>query len=349
MKKILSLFLALFFCSSAFAEPFKQIIFFGDSLSDNGNLHRILKVVPKSAPYYLGRFSNGPTWAEDLYQYYYDKYYIDGENYCYGGATSIVHKNKAGNQMSPFTLQIELDSYLLHSMSVDKSKVLYAIWIGANDYLYETTPEVDALTQSVVDKISWAITTLINQGATKFLIMNLPDMGETPYARSSHLEDRLHSLTVMHNTKLHDKINELKKAYPSVKFVSVDVYSSFNDLIANPEKYNQLYKKSIKEVSEACLIQTSNNQMTKIDLNNQLKKAFEKEDQSSLANLDLEAASHFILETPPLEQAYRLGQSFAICSNANEHVFWDAVHPTMDVHQILSDIVVKQLADEGEG
>ncbi len=37
--------------------PFNDLIFFGDSLSDNGNLYnRTFGYIPKSPPYYEGRF-----------------------------------------------------------------------------------------------------------------------------------------------------------------------------------------------------------------------------------------------------------------------------------------------------
>jgi phospholipase/lecithinase/hemolysin len=252
MKKIFIILLSLLFCSTSFAAPFKQIIFFGDSLSDNGNLYQAIKIVPKSPPYYNGRFSNGPTWAENVGKYFYDKYYIDNVNYAYGGATAMLHNPLTDSFIAPITLEGELYSYYLHSLFTDKSKVLYVIWIGANDYLYEREPDVNALTAAVVNKISWVITSLMNQGAQDFLIMNLPDLAKTPYAKSNQLESRLHIISTLHNQKLADAVGQLQNKYPTIKFVTVDVYSSLNDLVANPDKFNQQYNQSITDVSEAC-------------------------------------------------------------------------------------------------
>jgi len=47
----------------AHPRPVSRVVVFGDSLSDDGNLKRRLRVFPAS-PYWLGRFSNGPNWVD---------------------------------------------------------------------------------------------------------------------------------------------------------------------------------------------------------------------------------------------------------------------------------------------
>lgn len=42
-----------------------RVVVFGDSLSDNGNLFAQTGQPP--APYFQGRFSNGPVWVEQLF------------------------------------------------------------------------------------------------------------------------------------------------------------------------------------------------------------------------------------------------------------------------------------------
>src|SRR5690242_16481672 len=61
----------LTFPCAAPAAPFSNTVFFGDSLSDIGNVSQatpIFPFVPKTpGPYYWnGRFSNGPVYAESL-------------------------------------------------------------------------------------------------------------------------------------------------------------------------------------------------------------------------------------------------------------------------------------------
>jgi len=69
---ILSTLLAFSICLFSFSgyaasPPVSKIIAFGDSLSDNGNLYKLTnKLLPLSPPYFKGHFSNGPVWIEYL-------------------------------------------------------------------------------------------------------------------------------------------------------------------------------------------------------------------------------------------------------------------------------------------
>ncbi len=344
MKKIFIVFLSLFFCSTSFAAPFKQIIFFGDSLSDNGNLYQLIKIFPKSPPYYKGRFSNGPTWAEDVGKIYYDKYYMDYVDYAYGGATAMLHKSA-----SPITLEDELYNYYLNSVFINKSKVLYVFWIGANDYIFDADPDVYALTGAVVNKISWAITSLIDHGAQYFLILNLPDLAKTPFAKLKQSESKFHIITTIHNQKLADEIVKLQNKYPTIKFIMMDVYTTFNDLLTNPDKYNQKYHQAIANVSDACLNPHFLLASDKSDLSLELQKAFVNDKK-----VDPQMIINSILNSPALQQTYQIGKSYELgnavpCANPNQYVFWDVLHPTTVVHQMFGEIVVETLANEGMG
>lgn len=94
MKRYLaSLFLALGLAASGAASAqFSQMIVFGDSLSDVGNVFAVTGSPP--APYFGGRFTNGPVWAEVAA----DAWGIPLTNYAYGGAlTGITNSNNPLN------------------------------------------------------------------------------------------------------------------------------------------------------------------------------------------------------------------------------------------------------------
>jgi phospholipase/lecithinase/hemolysin len=94
ISALLLAFTALIAIPASASEPatYNQIVVFGDSLSDNGNLYRTaLGLMPKSPPYYQGRFSNGPAWADIAAKYFADKHNVTLENYAVGGETVNLH------------------------------------------------------------------------------------------------------------------------------------------------------------------------------------------------------------------------------------------------------------------
>ena len=138
MRRIVAFFLSMLCCSITFSQPINQLIFLGDSLSDNGNLYQtLLKVLPKSPPYYRGRFSNGFTWAEQVGTAYYKKYYANYHIYAVGGATTILHNPITDPFIAPATLEEQLYLYLTQFLFTDKTNTLFAIWIGGNDYFFD--------------------------------------------------------------------------------------------------------------------------------------------------------------------------------------------------------------------
>jgi phospholipase/lecithinase/hemolysin len=352
MRKIFLLIFSLVLSSTLFAGQIKQIVFLGDSLSDNGNLYQKIKILPKSPPYYNGRFTNGPTWAENVGKFYYDKSYIDYENYAVGGATAIQHNPFKDKFAPPITLTGEVYDYLLRSLFVDKSNILYGVWIGANDYLYNTkTSDMDDTSTRVVDSIGWTIATLANRGAKNFVVMNLPDMGKTPYAIEHNLTNDLHAVSLMHNKKLVEMIKLIQESYPDVKIVSVNIYDTFNDLLSNPEKFNQLYGKNFNNLTKACwegpMMLKKNKLNIESMIETDLKKSFTASHTALPKNFDSRTVVNTIISSPSLSEAYltsKLAEDGTMpCASADQHIFWDHIHPTAAVHQVIATIVEDKL------
>jgi len=334
MKKILLALVSFLYFTTAFAVPYKKMVIFGDSLSDNGNLYKLdLHFLPKSPPYYNGRFSNGDVWSDTLTQRYFDRYHVTSTNYAYGGATSTGH-NPWTDPSVPITLTSELNEYLLQTVFQDKSDTLFIIWIGANDYFFNKTEEADPLTSRVIDEISKTIDTLVQNHAQFFLLPNLPDLSQTPLARDhSDLSEKLHTFTLLHNKKLAAAIAEAKEKYPTVTFITVDIGSLFDDLLINPEKYNQRYHINIQDVIHPCwsggyTVRAENM----------------KEDHT------IPAA---ILNSPDLYVAMNVSKQAAAretaCTDPENRLFWDEMHPTAPAHQILAGLFDEQLIAHGLG
>ncbi|HEX2548724.1 MAG TPA: SGNH/GDSL hydrolase family protein, partial [Gammaproteobacteria bacterium] len=199
IKKIFVSLLTSYVSLNACAYPFKNIIFFGDSLSDNGNLYDTLKI-PKSPPYYKGHFSNGPVWSEYVGDYFKEQYDTKYKDFAVGGSTAILRSPTDG--ALPYTLKDQIDKYLKTDYSVNET--LYSIWIGANDYLDEKKQDPDKLVSEVISEIVSNTKTLIDKGGKHFLMMDLPDLTKTPYVENFNDEEkqRMIKLSELHHIKL---------------------------------------------------------------------------------------------------------------------------------------------------
>lgn len=343
MKKIITFIFTLFFCTTVFAEDIKQLVVIGDSLSDNGNLYKkLFQIIPKSPPYYAGRFSNGPTWAENLGQYFYSKKYIDYKIVAYGGATAILHNLKDDKFIAPVTLDGEMFEYYAGSLFTDKSKVLYAFWISSNDYLYDEQENLQGLVNDVVEKTIASVEGLAKRGAKNFIILNEPDLARTPFARNHKNAERLHSLTILHNKKLAEEVNNLNKKYPKAKFVLINIYDIFNDLLDNTDKFNKKYNQHITNITDSCWLGSMTLQQKALAADMQ-KLTLAK--QKTLINFDTNAIANWIQSSPTLSMAYNTSRAMedglTPCNHAEEYVFWDELHPTAVVHSILGQIVAE--------
>jgi len=337
------------FLSCAFAIPPQQIVFFGDSLTDNGNLFRLdLHLLPKSPPYFAGRFSNGPTWAEDVAQTYANESHTKYSVYAWGGATTIGH-NPFTQLAFPITLTVEVDRYLLDNLFRDKSNTLFSFWIGGNDYLFDSIDEIDPLTTRVIEEISWALHKLINDGGKQFLVLNLPDLGHIPLAGHDDQDaDRLHLVSITHNQKLGVLVKKIQAEHPEINLVYIDIGFFFDDLLTNPQKYNERRHVNIKDTTHPCWQGPYffNRQTMKLK---PLQKPLPG--LNAMTPIDTLAFSNTIINSPDLYEAYNLGvgarAGYKPCENPDEYIFWDTIHPTGVAHRMIAARVLDDLAAAG--
>jgi phospholipase/lecithinase/hemolysin len=348
MRKLIVLFMLLA-CSNLFADPIKNIVFFGDSLSDNGNLYsHDFKIMPKDPPYYQGRFSDGLIWADYLDQYYSDHYHIKSANYAVGGATVVLRDPLLG--CLPINLKAEIDDYFLHTLFQDRSDTLFVIMMGANDYNSELNENINSLSDSVVNEIKMDVEVLINIGAKHFLIIDIPDLSKVPRVLNdpTHAQ-RLTAVSQLHHTKIVTSLGTFKNQHPNVTFSFISMYDIFNDLLNNLETYNQKYHYNFTDSTTSCWPggYTFKNSITAIqaDLNGALGKS------NVQAKFDTQAFAQYIAHSSSLTEAYQVQKlqeaGVTPCSNAVNHIFWDQIHPTTMTHKLFATLVEEALADEG--
>lgn len=328
MKRGLLFFVLLFSSWTLCAESIKEMVFFGDSLSDNGNLYHYLRIIPKSPPYYEGQFSNGPVWAERIRAIYPALSYA---NYAVGGATVKLHGPLQDSL--PIDLHEEIQDYLLRTRSTDRSHTLFSVWIGANDYLVSDNENLDQVTTQVVNATFDSIDHLIKNGANYFMLMDLPDLSKVPYYSIQRPEQvqRASILSQLHHEKTIAAINQFKLKYPDKLFIYIDAYSIFSDILVNLETYNEHYHTMLKDSYHSCW-----------------------QGGYTLNSAQLSSTPAFvryIKPAPALLETYRVSyadrSTETPCDNPDEYLFWDSVHPTAVMHDIFSQIVAARLAESG--
>lgn len=159
---------------------YSQIITFGDSLSDNGNLKALTGLPP--FPYFNGRFSNGPVAVEVMSQ----TLGLSLTDFAFGGAQTGLG-NVEGAALNGTGVAGQVAHYGALTGGHADASALFVVWAGPNDFsgatnmLNPSTP-VNASTNLLHD-----IQNLYNLGARDFFVPLMPNLGVTPLALKTDL------------------------------------------------------------------------------------------------------------------------------------------------------------------
>lgn len=173
--------LAALCAGPASAASFSDAFFFGDSLSDTGNILHLTGGAQPVSPYYTGRYSDGPVWVEYLaagigHADAAKASRTGGNNYAYGGALT------AGGGIPSVLAQIGAFS---SDHAVADPNALYVLLAGGNDMRAARSgnpANIGAAAVAATDNLKTAIGLLAGKGAKNILVANLPDLGKTPEA-----------------------------------------------------------------------------------------------------------------------------------------------------------------------
>jgi phospholipase/lecithinase/hemolysin len=139
-------FALVFFAAygSLTARAYDAIVVFGDSYNDVGNIHIIagkLGVDYPPAPYYDGRFSNGPIWIEHVASNWglpmLPSSIPGGTDYAVGGAELLQPVTLDGVLTIP-SVEDQVAYYLAVNGGKANPKALYVIEGGGNDIIGST-------------------------------------------------------------------------------------------------------------------------------------------------------------------------------------------------------------------
>jgi phospholipase/lecithinase/hemolysin len=264
IKRIIGVVLALCLVLpiGVLASDFSNIVAFGDSLSDNGNIFNIDPAACPAEKYYQGRFSNGLVWVDYLAQADYLNATLI--NKAYGGAWT------SGD--NPPGLIEQVTAFI--NASTLPPNALFTIWIGGNDFLDGSSDF-----NKSADNVKTALDALATFGVESILILNLPDLGAIPLNNGDPQKSAVATvLTEGYNNALKDNVDDFKTENPAITVYYMDIYALFQDFSANPGKYG-------------------------------------------LSNVD-SICPNFLVDDE--------------FDNDDGHLFWDAIHPTTEVHEELA-------------
>ncbi len=287
-----------------YAVSYDNIVIFGDSLSDTGNIQALSPDSYNTDKFADGAFSNGMTWGSYLEGLLnYDGAYLianalagqwsppEGNliyNTAFGGAETGVLQAPPG-----FVTQVGI--WAIYSIPLPQNS-LCIVWIGGNDFLNwisDHTIDVDDPTTAIntaVTNIITGLTLLTNPdglAATDIVVITLPDLGVTPANNGAYGVDNSASaseLTHNFNAALKAALDGFDTANPGLNLSTYDINEILVKIVANPEHFG-----------------------------------FNKDNITRAAYYETYATSGF--------------------NNVGRYVFWDEIHPTTEMHKIIANQV----------
>ncbi|HMD97915.1 MAG TPA: SGNH/GDSL hydrolase family protein [Terriglobia bacterium] len=234
---------------SSLADSISQLVVFGDSLSDTGNVYIGTGGATPAPPFYTaGLYTDGPdsfpstpgpqgVWVQQLAGMLGvpspTPSLALGTDYAFGGALTGHDPGFPGPGIEPFVGD-QLNLYLTgHPLGVP-SNALYVFWAGANDiFTGLNTP------QQAATNLAANINTLYADGGRDFLWLDMPPLGETPdgLALGSVVSGELNLASQAYNAAWSSSISVLEATDPGIKIVGVDVYGLVDSMLADPSAY----------------------------------------------------------------------------------------------------------------
>jgi phospholipase/lecithinase/hemolysin len=215
------------------AGPITQLVAFGDSLTDTGNVFTATGgLAPASPPYFNGRFSNGPVWVEVLASRLGvpapAPVLLGGTDYAFAGAETGSGSSTPFPGLTVPNMGTQIALYL--AANKPQPGQLLVLWGGANDFLDgQTNPAVP------VANLSADITALAQAGGKTFLVPNLPPLGDTPEGRSLPPAQRagLNALSLAFDALLNPALDNLQASL-GITILRPDVLGLVENIEANP-------------------------------------------------------------------------------------------------------------------
>ena len=287
------------------SDPHAGLVVFGDSYSDTGHL-----MVNLPSPYSGARISNGPLAVEYLASARgttaEPSFHPVG--CCAGFNYAVVGGNIRGSGDGDLLGQV--NEYLDRTDGSADTTALYFVMMGGNDVrqlnVSLNNAERDVELNSILDVLFAQLQRLADAGVKKLMVANGGDMGRLP---GSIAEDPIipHPLTTfsekyneLFDTRMGSFVTTNLAAHPGLKIVTFDLFGEMKTIL------DDLTVNQFVNGTQACL------------------------DTDIEVALGVDLLSVYNTSSTP------------VCSltNIDKFVFFDSVHATRRVHQLIADEII---------
>ncbi len=215
------------------ANPtFSNIYVFGDSYNDVGNLFIGSGGTVPGAPYYKGRFSNGPLWIEHIGNTWgipITPSLAGGNDYAFGGAEVTADVPVGGGKFIP-SVPHQVAQYLLDHKGKADPNALYILEGGGNDIIDATGGSPQQLAYQIAVGLAGAELALRFAGARNFLIPTIFDLSLSPIGSLNPTFTRAASLAA---NKALGELLTLEMLFPGNHITRLNDFDLFNAVIVN--------------------------------------------------------------------------------------------------------------------
>ncbi len=226
----------------AAAPSYDALYVFGDSYCDVGNLFALTGGAEPAAPYYNGRFSNGPIWLDHVAGFLglpLKAYAVGGTDYAFGGAWVTEGQSFTGVPSVPEQVQLYLDA---HAGKADPN-ALYILEGGGNDILDATGVSPQVLGLQIAEGLAHSERLLREAGARHFVIPDLFNVGLLPAATNVAFAAKASTVT---NQSL-DALLALEQCLEGIHILRMNVFSLLNAVETAPTHFG------FTNVTDPCL------------------------------------------------------------------------------------------------
>lgn len=209
------------------AKPaYDKLIVFGDSYCDVGNIFAATGGAQPAAPYFAGRFSNGPIWLDHAAGFLgvpLKPSLLGGTDYAFGGAWVTAPQTFPAGTIPSVPQQVLL--YLSANGGKADPKALYVLEGGGNDILGTTTGSPEALGYQIAVGLTESELLLRRAGAKHFVIPNLINVALLPAAAGNRTFAAAASAAA---NKWIDILLALERSLGNIQIIRIDVFSLLN-------------------------------------------------------------------------------------------------------------------------